>query len=119
MSHPHWTHYLALVLCIVLGPIAQLLLKRGANTNASAARSFVSPWTLGGYGLFGAVTVLAVYAFQQIELKTVAAFTSLNYLAVVLLARLFLREPLTRGKLMGCALIMLGVAVFNLDLGGS
>lgn len=116
MNHADWQHTGALTLCVTLGPVAQLLLKRGASAGATAARSFVSPWTLGGYGVFGVVTVLAVYAFQQIELKTAAAWTSLTYLLVILLARIVLGEPLTRNKLVGGALIVAGVTVFNLDI---
>ncbi len=109
-----WPHIAALGGSILLGPCSQILMKRGASSQGSAVRAFMSPWTLGGYGLMGVVTVLTVFAYQRLELKTVAAWTSLNYLLVVLLARFFLKEPLTPGRLVGCGMIVAGVALFSI-----
>ena len=110
---PISTHWLALAGCVVLTACAQILLKKGA---LSGRRFFASlnPSTLSGYGLFGCVTVLSVYAFQQIELKTVTAWTATTYLLVAGLAHVVLDEPMTWSKAVGCFLVVAGGVAFAL-----
>ena len=105
------THWLALAGSVVLSACAQVLLKKGAVSDRRFMAS-LNPTTLTGYALFGCVTVLSVYAFQQVELKTGTAWISATYLLVAGLAHLFLGEPLTRSKIVGCSLVVAGGITF-------
>ena len=107
-------HYAALAGSIVLTVCAQLLLKRGVSNNTSILSSFLNPWTIIGWGLFFIVTILSVYAMQEIELKTVTAWASTSYLLVVILALFIYKERLTSGKIIGCLLIVIGIITFSM-----
>lgn len=107
-------HYAALAGCVVLTVCAQLFLKRGASNNTSVLSSFLNPWTIIGCGLFCIVTILSVYAMQEVELKTVTAWISTSYLLVVILALLIYKEVLTSKKIIGCLLIVIGIITFSM-----
>jgi drug/metabolite transporter (DMT)-like permease len=65
--------------------------------------------------MFAAVTVLNVYAMQTIDLKTMGAWISVNYILVVLLSWQVLKEKIDRATVIGCGVIVLGIIVFNLS----
>ncbi len=113
-SDVHFTHYLALVCCVLLTTSAQLCLKMGARREGHVLRSFFNPFTFTGYALFGLGTVLAVYAMQAVDMKIGSTWAGIPYVLVVVLANLLLKEPLSRGKLVGCTFIVLGIVIFHL-----
>ena len=60
------------------------------------------------------VTVLSVFALQGIELKFFYAVAyALNFILVTILSWFFLREQLSREKVIGILLIAFGVIFFN------
>jgi drug/metabolite transporter (DMT)-like permease len=79
-------------------------------------QSFLKLHTLLGCGLLTFVTISMVFAMQRLELKFVTAVQALIYVLVVIGARLVLKEHLTRTRIVGLALIVVVVVVFNLDL---
>ncbi len=107
-------HFTALVIGIVLTSGAQVLLKSGVSYEDSWVRSFLAWRTLVSYGLFGLVTILHVYALQEIDLKTYGAWISVNYILVTLLSWAILREKTPRNTVVGCGLIVMGILIFNL-----
>ena len=63
------SHWLALAACVVLTTAGQLCLKAGALRARGDLASFVHPWTLLGWLLFGLNTIAGVYAMRAIDLK--------------------------------------------------
>ena len=108
------SHCAALVSAIVITAISQVFLKSGASNKTSFIKSFLNWKTITGYGFFGIVTILNVYAMQRIELKTMTAWIGTTYILVVLFSRLFLKEKIDLFKITGCSLIVFGVLIFNL-----
>ena len=86
------THYIALGVCIILVPIAQTLMKVGSNSGETFIRIARHPSTLAGLAILIVVTLLTTYSFQIVEMKTSAAWTSSNYILVVLASRYTLGE---------------------------
>lgn len=110
------SHWLSLAACVVLTTVAQLCLKAGARGARGAFASFVHPWTLLGWLLFGLNTVAGVYAMRAIDLKVGSTWSAMAYPLVALLARALLDEPLTRHQLAGCGLIAAGIFIFHWPL---
>ena len=100
----------------LLTATAQLLLKKGAGASHGrhALRLWVNPWMASGYGVFLLVVYLNTVAMRVLDYKWAVLLGSLTYLAVNLLARVFLRERLNRLQLAGMALILAGMLVFPL-----
>ena len=108
------SHYVAMGICILLVPIAQTLMKLGSKNGDSLAQSIWRPYTLVGLGILWVVTVLSVYSFQVVEVKTSAAWTSLTYVLVVLSSRFTLGEKITHIRWVGCTMIVAGILIFQL-----
>lgn len=107
--------YILLTLVVVLfTSIAHLLLKQG-STAAQGTRtpSFLHPYCLASYAIFAVVAYLSIYAMKGLDLKEFYALNSLTYMVIPVLSFLFIRESVTRNKVIGILLISLGVVIFN------
>ena len=107
-------YYLFAMLSIVLTGVSQTLLKIGARNDNTPLGVYLNPATLTGYFMFLIVTICGVFALQGLELKLFYALASLNYVVVMLLSGIVLKEELSRNKVVALCLIVAGVVVFNL-----
>jgi multidrug transporter EmrE-like cation transporter len=106
--------YIYVALCILLTGVGQLFLKLGSRNGQGLLGMYINPYTLSGYAIFFLVTIASVLALRGIELKAFYAFMALNYVAIALLSTAFLKETLSKNRAIAIALIVFGVAVFNL-----
>ena len=90
----------------LLEGVAQVFFKKSA---LDRARRWT--WLAGGVAFF--VVQAAVYTggLQFVEVSTAFPATSVGFVAVALLSRRFLGEPVTRSRWIGIALIVAGVAL--------
>ncbi len=118
-------------LCTVLGAAGQVLIKTGAKASAVAA-----PWTtpagiwanllamatspnlIGGYALYGLMTVAFIFALRDEELSEMYPIISLTYVWVAGLSVWLFGETVNLHKFLGVLIIMAGVAVLGKDGGG-
>ena len=107
-------YYLFAMLAIVLTGVSQTLLKLGARNAKTALGVYLNPATLTGYFVLLIVTICGVFALQGLDLKLFYALASLNYVIVVILSGIVLKEGLSRNKVVAVCLIVVGVVVFNL-----
>ena len=93
---------------------SQLLLKLGANRygGGSMVRQYLNCYVLSGYFLFFLVTVVNVYVFSIVPLKMANIFVALGYVGVLVLSRIFLGERFERQRIIGVALIAVGVGLY-------
>lgn len=108
-------YWLAMFGAVALSAASQMLLKRAAKTAySSPIREYLNVWVVGGYGLLVLSMLSVVSACRGLEMKNVPVIEALGFPLVMVLGRIFYGEKLTRNKLIGMGLIMLGVAVFYL-----
>lgn len=107
-------YYFYAMLSIVLTGISQILLKIGARNDNTSLGAYLNPATLTGYFVLLIVTICGVFALKGLDLKLFYALASLNYVVVVMLSRIVLKESLSRNKVVALCLIVVGVIVFNL-----
>ena len=106
-------HWLALFGAVILSSVSQMLLKKSAKRSyASVIREYLNPWVIGGYFLLAVSTICVIYAFKGVDFKNGPVIESLGFPLVMILGRIFYGEKLSRNKLIGMALIMLGVMVY-------
>ena len=104
---------LLLVLSVVVASLSQILLKKSAEKSyQSLLREYLNTWVISGYGMMVVSTLLTVGGYAGLEYKNGAVIESLGFVLVMLLSRLFFREKITKKKLIGNALILLGIVVF-------
>lgn len=102
-----------LVLSVVVASLSQILLKKSASkTYSSVLREYLNPYVIIGYGMMVVSTLLTVGGYAGLEYKNGAVVESLGFVLVMLLSRFFFGEKITRKKLIGNALILLGIFVF-------
>jgi len=114
--------------CTLIIPVAQYLIKLGANQLAAEQHSihpgavsiqatilgiFSNPAILGGYCLYGIFTVLFVYALRHGELSILYPLISLAYVWVAIIGAVAFHEAMNPLKLTGIAIIMAGVTVLG------
>lgn len=107
-------HYIYMVLTILLTGFGQTLLKIGSRYDNSLLGAYINPAAIIGYILFIIVTISLVIALRGIELKLFYVLTSLNYVIVMILSRVILKENLSRNKIKSIFLIITGIIIFNI-----
>lgn len=109
---------------ICMGAIGQVLLKFGADKIGSltfSAGSLFSdmlkiiktPQIIIGMIFFGVSSLLWIKVLTRAELSLVYPLVSLSYIIVAVLSYFLLRENFTVPKILGIAVIIIGVLVLN------
>ena len=102
-------------LAVLISSVSQLLLKKAADTDyENWIREYVNVWVISGYLLMVISTLCVIYAYKGIAYKNGAVIESLGYLLIMFFSRIFFKEPITKNKLIGNLIILLGVIFFYL-----
>ncbi|MBI2435585.1 MAG: EamA family transporter [Candidatus Hydrogenedentes bacterium] len=110
-------YYVIALIAVLLTALCQLLLKLGAVHGArhgSMLQSYFNFSTMTGYLCLLLVTVLNVYAYQVLPLKTAIIFLPLTFASVALISIGVLKERMRRSQVLGTLLIVIGIVLFNL-----
>lgn len=101
--------------CTILGAAAQVLMKTGANAMAHPGLlgMITSVPLMGGYCLYGLSTLLLVLALRDGELSLLYPVIALTYVWVTILSFLIFHDAINPWKLVGIALIVIGVGVLG------
>ncbi len=109
-------HPLAVALFLIsplVSAFSQIILKRSADdASLTGIRYYLNIRVIFAYALFFGCMLLNIWAYSlgmQLSLGTI--LESSGYLYVMLLSALFLKEKITRRKLIGNALIVLGIVL--------
>ncbi len=82
--------------------------------HVSFIRDYLNAPVICGYGLMFTSVLATMYAYRGLEYMTVSVIEALGYILVPVLSYLFFKEGFTRNKLVGIAIILAGVLVYNL-----
>lgn len=106
--------YVILLVCSVLvASISQIILKKSAEKKYdSFIREYLNVYVIVGYGMMVLSTILTIFAFKGLDYKNGPIIESIGYLFVMLLSWKILGEKITKKKVIGNALILLGILVF-------
>lgn len=105
--------YLVMISSVLVASISQVLLKKGSLRDyPNFIREYVNPYVICGYVLLLASTILTIFALTGMDYKNVPIIESAGYIIVMLLSRLFLNEKLTKRKILGNIIILIGILVF-------
>ena len=106
-------YLLILIVSVIIASFAQILLKKSAGkTYESVIWEYLNPLVIIGYGMMVLSTLLTVGGYVGLEYKNGAVIEALGFVLVMLLSRLFFGEKITKKKLLGNSLILLGILIF-------
>lgn len=98
-----------------IGSFGALFLKFGARRLERNLWTFVTNWRLAaGIGLYLLSSVLFIMGVRTGELSILYPMVSMSSVWTLFWSRVFLGEPLTRGKFAALGMILLGVTLLGL-----
>lgn len=104
-----------LVVSVFIASCSQIILKTSAGEeHENIIKEYMNARVIIGYGMMVVSTVLTILAFRGLEYKYGPVIESLGYVFVMILGNLFLKEKITKKKLLGNGLILLGIFIFNM-----
>ena len=96
----------------LISAFSQILLKVAAKKEyKSWIYEYLNVRVIVAYAIFFLATILTVYCYKVVSLSVGAMLEAIGYVFVTLLGRLILRERVSKQKMAGMALVILGVIV--------
>ncbi len=103
------------LLATFIAAVSQIMLKKSAQHKyANHLLEYVNPLVIGGYALLFLTTLITVVALKFIPMTLAAALDSTGQIFVPVLSFLILKEHINRQKLIGMAVIIIGLIVYFL-----
>ncbi len=99
-----------------IAAFAQMLLKKSAmEEHESTLKEYLNWKVILGYGLMFVGMLLGVIGYAHgVQVKSGSVTESISIVEVALLSALFFKEKLTKKKVGGIALILIGIVVFHM-----
>ena len=102
-----------LIASVLIASCSQIILKKSASKEySSIIREYLNVKVIVGYGMMFISTILTIFAFKGLDYKNGPIIESLGYIFIMFLSRIFLKEKITKKKIIGNSLILLGILVF-------
>lgn len=107
--------YILIFLCSVLiSSISQVLLKSSANKKYdNTLREYLNPKVIIAYGMFFLATLITILAYKYVPLSMGGILEASGYIFVAILSFFFLHEKISKKKILGLGVILIGILVFN------
>lgn len=108
--------YIAIFLISVLvSSISQTILKMSANEkHDNSLKEYLNFKVIFAYGLFFLSSLITILAYKQVPLALGPILEASGYIFVTILGVCFLKEHISKRKLLGLGLILAGIIIFNL-----
>ncbi len=101
--------------CTFFSALSQTLLKQSANRpHANSFLEFFNWRVITAYVIFALVLLANTYAYTQVPYRYGSIIDSFTYVFVLLMSHFWLKEKITKGKLLGNLLIVCGILVYSL-----
>lgn len=95
--------------------LSQCILKISANKkHDNVIKEYMNTRVIFGYGLFTLSLLLNIVAYQGIPYKLGPIIASSSYVFIMILSGIILKEKITKRKILGNVLILIGIIVFSL-----
>ena len=99
---------------IIISALLQIPLKKSAsNPKHRGLRTYLNPVVLSVYAAFFAITFITTYLYKNVDLTLSTLLYKTEYIFIALFSVLFLKERITKRKLLGFVVIISGVLVYS------
>ncbi len=100
---------------IVISAFAQILLKKAAVVKRkNILKEYLNCKTITAYTIFFLATLCSLLAYKYIPLSLGPILGMSEYLFVAIMSYVFLKEKISKQKLIGIGIILVGILVFSL-----
>lgn len=100
---------------VFISSISQIILKKSADkTYDSRIKEYLNPKVILAYTIFFAATLCSVWAYTVIPLSLGPILESAGYIFVAFLSWLFIKEKISKQKLIGLSIIIIGIIIYSL-----
>ena len=97
--------------------LSQIILKKSADETKGKSglkNKFLNKKVIFAYGLFALVCLVNLIAYRGVDFKYGSIIQMIGQIFVILLARIFCKEALSKRKIISMILISVGIVVYNM-----
>ncbi len=106
-----------MIFSVFISSISQIILKKSAlKSYKNVMNEYLNPYVIGAYIIFFISTFITIYALKYVPLSMGPILESTGYVFIVILSRLFLKEAISKKKIMGMGIILIGIIVFSFEI---
>lgn len=99
---------------ICISSFSQILLKKSAGEKKdNFIKEYLNIRVIIAYLIFIAATFCSIFAYKSIPLSMGPILESMQYVFIAILSHLFLKEHISKRKVLGLFVIVMGVIVFS------
>lgn len=100
---------------VFISSVSQIILKSSTKKEyKSIVQEYLNPKVIIAYGIFFASSLLTVFAYKYVPLSLGPVLEASGYIYVAVLGYIFLKEKFNKRKVLGLAIILVGIVVSNL-----
>lgn len=108
-------YYFIIIVTAFFSAFSQILLNISTRkSHKGKIFEYINPWVITSYGILFVVLMVNTLCMKHMPLKNAHALAASTYLFVLILSRLILKEKITKRKLIGNLILILGIIVFVL-----
>ena len=101
------------LLSVFVSSVSQILLKRSAQEeHKNTLAEYLDLRVIVAYGMFFGATLITVTALKYVPVSLGTVLESTGYLFVTILGVVFLKEKVSRRKLLGLLIIVIGILIY-------
>ncbi|MCR4807319.1 MAG: EamA family transporter [Lachnospiraceae bacterium] len=105
-------HVFIYVFSVFISAVSQILLKSSANIKYdNPIKEYLNPRVIIAYAIFFLATLVTIYAYKGIPLSLGPILETTGYLWVSLLGYFILKEKISRRKMAGLVVVIVGIVV--------
>lgn len=100
---------------VFISSVSQILLKKSAEKEyPGKIREYLNVRVIFAYIIFFGATLCSILAYKKIPLSLGPILEAGGYFFVAVLSRLFLKEKITKKKMLGLSVIIIGIVIYAL-----
>ncbi|MEG0310887.1 MAG: EamA family transporter [Eubacterium sp.] len=98
---------------VFISSVSQIILKKSAQKKyENVLKEYLNPMVIGAYTIFLISTFLTTFAYKSVPLSFGPVLESTGYIYIAILGALILKEKMSKRKILGNGLIIIGIMVF-------
>lgn len=100
---------------VFISSLSQIILKSSANKEyENSLQEYLNPKVIIAYSIFFLSSLLTVLAYRKVPLSMGAVLESTGYIWVTILGYFLLKEHISKRKVLGLVLIVMGILISNI-----
>ena len=104
-----------MIMSAFITAFSQIILKKSANRkHKNVLFEYLNPYVVFSYVCYIGVLALNVFIYTKVDYRFGVVINSMSTVFVMLLSRVFLKEVITKKRIIGNGIIVCGILVFML-----